>query len=402
MTHTNQFGTTSPTAARNNVVYVESLGAFDENGSPTSMTIPTGKEFIATQLVDLEPSTLDLGLNSRTTMSALNPTSNGYTSSLASGALISGSISQFIIQGTPIISTTGTAEFMDITKGVNIVPTVTINNARIQNFSSLGSIVGGNLFAENIGFILNDDGYTLTDMTIVQIAEANFIFQSGDHLSFEGTLGVATFDRLVAAPASGDSLFNFAGDLVIAQKVTITNTLFSDAAGGTMFKAGGLDQTNPGIVAFNNGNALDSYWVGSTGFTGGTTETVFSDTVTWVKIAGTYQDGYSERTSHIDGVSTYFGNEKIFTDLVGSAKVLMTPETETDIIQVALFKNNTEVPNSRVQHSLDAVFGTPTSPDFNPRENVLLEKNNTYELRARNISNPTNVIFTDAKTTQRK
>lgn len=306
----NTFSNVSTDVDRNNVVYVEGLNAFTPNGGPSSMTIPTGKEFIATQLVDLEDNTLDLGENSQTTISSLNPTSNGFTSALASGALITGSISRFIIQGTPIISTTGTAAFMAITKGVNIVPTVNVNNARIQNFSSIGSMVGGNFFLENVAFILNDAGVTFEDMSIVTISEANFVFQGGDHITFTGTLLTGILDKILTTPASGFASFNLDSALDISTRLLIKDTVFSDAAGGTLFKPGGLDQTDPSVIGFNNGNELDSCWVGVMGFADNATETVIATVDTYTDIAGTISGSPdNERFTLLDGVLTYIGLE---------------------------------------------------------------------------------------------
>ena len=75
--------------------------------------------------------------------------------------------------------------------------------------------------------------------------------------------------------------------------------------------------------------------------------------------------------------------------------IIIKEKNKADTIEIALFKNDIEVPNSRKQQQLDAVFQTPTSPMFNVSANVSLTFGNTIDVRMRNVSNPTSIIATD-------
>ncbi|MEE9510295.1 MAG: hypothetical protein V3V81_07355 [Candidatus Bathyarchaeia archaeon] len=148
------------------------------------------------------------------------------------------------------------------------------------------------------------------------------------------------------------------------------------------------------VIDANTDNYLVQF---STGFTGGTAETVLNDTSTFVKIAGVYVNGDLTRTSATDGVVTSEGFLSTTVDIHANAELLLTPATETDTIEIALFRNNAEVADSRTQKTLDAVFQAPSSPSFNVKANIPWEEDDTLDLRIRNISNPTNITATDAK-----
>jgi len=426
MGHQEQFSTDTSSILASKTVNVTSLNVFDSIRVGNIITLVGDIGYNITNGFSWEDVEFVLDPTARITFMTTNTVANGINTEILPGrTLFSGELSRVAFEGVDLVSANG-GKCFDLTDAPNVFPLLVIEKCRIQGFDAVGNLNQVSLATENIGYVLNGDGWDIVDASILQISEQNFILSEGIGYKISGTTGSIFCDTIEVAPTTTDVVFDVSGTIggaffdvtkvkpisggsifnidsaTTAQTFQINTGLLDDSAGGTMFKAGGLDQTSPFITVSRVANVLDSYWVGSTGFTGGTTETVFADTSTWVKIAGTYIDGYTERASHADGVSTYEGKEAIYTDLVGSAKVLMKPDIETDIIQVALFKNDAEVANSRVQHTLGAVFQTPTSPDFNPKENVLLEEDDTYELRARNISNPTNVIFTDAKTKQRR
>lgn len=405
MAKRNTFSTVATDVNRNKIIYVETLNAFpdpvlDEITLPDDCPAYIWTRELNTEDIKVlipDTSTADVSFT------ALNGVANSWTTEITTGeTLVSSTAGRRLNFDSLEVNSVNGGTFISIESSTGTRPLLAQSQQLISGFDKIGTINGMLVFSENIGYVNNADGVVYIDLSSVTLSEIIFALQSGNHITLQGDLDSGNFNNVEANPSTGDAVFDIDSGMVITNKITIRDCSVYMGNGGTLFAAGSLDQTDPKVVCFNNGNELDSYWVGSTGFTDGTTETVFSDTTTWVKIAGTYVDGYSERTSHVAGVSTYFGEQLVYVDLVGSAKILMNPAIETDIIQVALFKNSVEVPSTRVVHSLDAVFQTPTSPEFNPRENVLLEKDDTYEIRARNISNATNVIFTDAKTTQRK
>ncbi len=142
----------------------------------------------------------------------------------------------------------------------------------------------------------------------------------------------------------------------------------------------------------------DSYLVQfSTGFTGGSTETVLSDTSTFVKVAGAYVNGDFTRASATGGVITSEGFLSTTVDIHANIDLLLTPATETDTIEVALFRNGAEVTDSRVSKTLDSVFQIPSSPSFNVKANIPWNEDDALDIRIRNTSNATNIVATDAK-----
>lgn len=155
-------------------------------------------------------------------------------------------------------------------------------------------------------------------------------------------------------------------------------------------------------------NRVDDQWIiigdskntgvaASIGFTGGATSTVLADTTTFVKIAGTYVEGnLLEFTSSL-GTLTYTGGNPILKTVTAVIELLLVPEIETDQIEISLFVNGSEITKSRKQHTLDAVFQTPTSPIFYVQENVPLNQDDEIEVRMRNVSNATNITVTDVK-----
>lgn len=383
----NTFSTVETDIARNNTVYAESSNAFPDPVSGV-INLIDNTEYIITQSISLD-AFLNIPESGQITIRAINSTANTLT---IKG--ITGSIGRLDIILVAIISIDGLEDFLDISAGEGLVPVVTIDTCRIQGFASLGTLTGGNLFSENVGWLLNKGPLTLNNCAISQMAEQNWGFHTGDHIVITGTLTAGFFNTWIATPASGDSVFNISSSLTTLG-ISVINGFFVPFAGGDWFDPAGLDQTDTSVTALNNMNVINSNWIGSPGFTGGTTETVLSDTSTFVKVAGTYVDSYTERFSFVGGVGTYNGIQPIYANIDVNAEVFMKSNVETDVIQMTLFKGVSEAASRRSEHSLDAVFQVPTSPEFKLQEPILLETGDTFEVRMRNTSNATNVVVTD-------
>lgn len=156
-----------------------------------------------------------------------------------------------------------------------------------------------------------------------------------------------------------------------------------------------------------------SEWYASTGFTGGTTATVLSDTVTPVKIAGTYIAGNLKNFTESTGVITYTqevipflsspaipytsdGRQILRID--ATATIPQTSDIETDVIQVGIYRNNTLIPNTLKSKISGVSFGraTPKPLDFHMEAIIEdAEEGDDYDVRILNTSNATNIAATD-------
>jgi hypothetical protein len=399
MTHINQFSTDSETIDRNRTVYVESLNSFPD---------PTGIDNKEIHLVDgvnyewTKPLTASEMQDFRfifptagsVSLSTSSQVSNSLTTGITTGAaLFSGTPDRVIIDGLDIFASDG-GTWIDLTGAATAFPNLFLTGSRVQGFDSLGTMTGMGYLAENVSYFFNKAGLTSHNALLMALDEQNFAGQQGDHFIFTGSLSFATMRAVLSAPLTGDALFNF-DPALITGGIQIHIGAFNPTGGGSMFAAGGLNETSPSVRVTNVLNAASSNILIGTRFTGGTTPTILSDTSTFVQIAGTYIDGLAERSASSGGVITYAGFDPITMNISAGVQLLLTPETETDIIEISLFKNGVEITESRAQHELSAVFQTPTSPYFNVSANVKITFGNTLDVRMRNVSNPTNVIATD-------
>lgn len=158
-----------------------------------------------------------------------------------------------------------------------------------------------------------------------------------------------------------------------------------------------------------------SEWYGSTGFTGGATETVLSDTSTPVKIAGTYIAGNLNNFTESAGVVTYHQNQLPFVStaaipytsigrkilrIEAATTIPQTTDIETDVITVGIYRNGTLIPGTLKSKISGVSFGraTPKPLDFHMAEIIEdAAEDDTYDVRITNTSNATNIAATDCK-----
>lgn len=161
-------------------------------------------------------------------------------------------------------------------------------------------------------------------------------------------------------------------------------------------------------VLFKNG-ATEEYvseFYASTGFTANTTETILADTVTPVKIAGTYVAGnlsnYTESSgvltaaqSHVSGFITnvFKAIQKV------SARVLIEqePGLESDVLNVGIYRDGVLIPNTLKTLTMGVSFGrNPNAIEFQMSATLTDAADlEAYDVRVTNTSNATNVIATD-------
>ncbi len=333
----NTFSTTITDVGRNNTLYVESLNSFVDPVSDV-ITLQDFNHYIFTKPINTGTNQLEISDNGTVQFSTTNAVVNFLNTELTGTTpLFFGNIRRLIFANFNIISTVSGGHCFDLSKDV-VTGFVSLDQANIVGFDSIGTIEGSSLSAENMGLAFNGAGLTLKDMDFVVFREALFSGQTGDHIILTGTLIGAIFDSNIAEPASGDALFNIDSGITITEKILIHNNLFDDASGGTLFDSGGLDQTDPKVIAFNNGNALDSYWVGSLGFKENTTATTVLLN-TYTDIAGTILAGVeNERYTVSGGELTYIGLEDIKTQIeVSISASRTTPASSGRTIRAAVF-----------------------------------------------------------------
>lgn len=391
MSYAPTFSTEISDITRNNTVYVEMLNAFADPVAG-KISLVNNAQYTITQSIDFDTDGLLLPDSSQITLTTINPTANIISSSLTgTDPFLSGSTARLALIEVTIISDTGAGVFHDIAAGVGIVPFVGIVNSRIQNFASIGTVDGGSFAGENVGYLLNDAGITFNDAIVVTMAEIAFFFQSGDHMTFTGTLVTGSFDKTLANPSTGDAVFNFDPGLDITNKVTIRDSFFSTAAGGTLFAAGSLDQTDPKIVCFNNGNELDSYWAGVFGFLDNAVETEIDFVDTYTDIEGVIVAGLSnERFTLSDGVWTYIGEETIKAIINVNMSLKKALGASARTVRVALF---TDTGSGFVENGSAPLDMDNNIKSFGFTGLEVLNKGDRQKLMIKNETNTDNVLI---------
>lgn len=395
MGHKATFGTEARDISRNSTIYVESLNGFPDPVSDV-ITLVTGTHYILTKPINCGINQLKVPDDGVIQISASNPPINSLQTELTGVTpFIIGAITELNIFSVDIISLNSVATCFNLSAGAGS-PVFDLEDVTVEDFSSIGTLDGISFFSQHVDWVSNVAGLTLNNVPSANVTVQDFSTQTGDHYIITGTMTNGFFSRVSANPGAADSVFNIDSG-VTTSGINIIDSQFDTAGGGSWFDAGGLDQTTPAITTLNNLNVIDSNTVGSISFTGNSTQTVLADTSTFVKVAGTYVDGDLERFTSLSGVITHTGLTSIKLPVSASAQILLEPGVETDSIEVSLFQNGAEVSTSRVQQTLDAVFQTPTAIYFNISDIVTLETSDTIEMRARNISNATNITFTDSQ-----
>lgn len=390
--------------ARNKTVNVESVNVFNDVRVGNIVKPISGTKYNFTKEVDLGQIQFVFENGSEAEFSSDNLISNTIISGLTgTDALFSGDVGRLIIRDVDITMSDG--RWFNINATTNIAPLVQVQNGIFQGGNDIGEIKGAlfllrqtGIFNWNNGIVLDDNG--IVENTGVQIQNTLFISVGGTQVTIRGDQSLIIVNANLTTPNNGESFLNLESNMVILENgdidaLSVTNNVIDNVLGGGFLAAGSLDSTSPGTFFFNNNSSLDSYTLGSISLTGGTTETVLSDTSTFVIPAGVYSAGFLERYEVSTNRLKYLGIRPRRINIIASMQILMNPTLEEDIIEMAVFKNGTEV--SRVQQLLGAVFQVPTSPPFSICENVLAETGDLFDVRIRNITKAANVIATDLK-----
>jgi hypothetical protein len=207
MTFYPTFSTRSRDAGRYRTLYVEGLNAFPDPVANV-ITLEANTTYIFSQAIDFGLNQIQIPTNGDVTLETTNPVSNTIATDLpASTPLFIGQIGRFALLGLDVTSTNG-CDLFDVTGGVGVLTNVFYENNRFLGFGSLGTIDGASVLAENSGYFNNGGGLTINNAPIIQMAEQNFVLQTGDHLIFTGTSAAVTLSDMVGSPSTGDQLFN--------------------------------------------------------------------------------------------------------------------------------------------------------------------------------------------------
>ncbi len=391
----NTFSTTLTDIGRNNTVYVESLDIFP---TPIAKVVTLQDidltdfiHFIITKPLNVEDNSLKVPDDGTVLLSTTNVTANFLTTEVTGTTpAFTGNITRLAIIQLNTLATNG-GHFFDISNGTN-PGFVFLDQATAQGFDSIGTIEGCSFSTENVGWILCDDGITLNDMLFIVMREQSFAAQKGDHIKLTGTLIGATFDSIIATPDAGDAIFNIASDIDISTQILIHDNLFDDAAGGDLFDPAGLDQTDPKVIAHNNGNYIDSYWQASYGFNDNTEVTFIDDPDVDVPIAGTFADNESERFTLDIGTGelTYIGEEAIKISL----KAVMSVSKELqpfNLVKVSLSVNKEIILLSTMPLSINKNVNQATI-----YTEIILNKGDTIQKPViRNVNHTNNPLVSD-------
>lgn len=264
------------------------------------------------------------------------------------GSLFEGATGRFANLGVDTISTNGGVCY-DLTAGAGVFPLVFLKEMRVQGFTTVGILNGVSLGAENVGYVLNANGWEISDAAILQIAEQNWILHANDHYSLSGNIGSAFINTIVANPASGKAIFNIDSGIT-TDTIQITGGLMQTSGGGTMFAAGGIDQTDPRVWVDTFANAQASYTVGIMVMLDNTTPTVISTVDTYVDIGGTILAGANNERFTFDGDDelTYTGTQDIKAAIDVSVFLKRESAAAPRVLKFAILVNDVIVKEASV------------------------------------------------------
>lgn len=253
----NTFSTTITDVTRNNTVYVETLAGFPDPVANV-ITLVDDTHYILSKPINCELNQLKIPDGGSIQITTTNAVANSLQTELTgSTPFIFGTAARLEVKTLNILSNNSGGKCFEITGSPG---TVIFNDGTVQRFDEVGTFNGVNFFSENIGWVLNEAGLTFTECLILNIAEQAFGGHTGDHYTINTSLTNGFFDRILATPGSGDSVFNIDSGLT-TNGINITDGAFNTGSGGDWFDPAGLDQTDIRIRSLNNLNVLDSYYI---------------------------------------------------------------------------------------------------------------------------------------------
>ncbi len=250
MTVQARFSSALEDVTTNRTIYVDTIRAL-----PTPVgnviTLEDGVVYILTAAINLGVNQLAIPTNGQVAIKNNNELTNSITTDLVSGGLITGNLARLVIQDVNFISSTGAGSFFDITAVTAARPVVIHQRSFVSNFASIGTIDGATSIANNVVFSGCGAGITLADNGTALGAgcvwdTVNFISQTGDHITITGNSDFLSFNTIVAAPSTGDQVFEVSAAATASS--SFGQQLFDGSNGGTL----GLDITYTSDATISN------------------------------------------------------------------------------------------------------------------------------------------------------
>jgi hypothetical protein len=398
MAKRNTFGTVQKDLTRNNTINVETTNAFPDPVSGQIQLPDANPAYLWTNEVNTLGSEFLLADNTNVSFLATNGITNSWVTEIASDkTLISSDESGRLNFDKLGITSINGGEFINCTAAPGGRPTIAQSEQLIFGFDNIGSLTGISSLVENVAYVNCAAGITLDDAPIVTYSEISFANQSGNHITLTGTLSVANFNFIIATPSTGDAVFDIDPSLVITDKITIRDCPIYMSNGGTMFAAGSLDQTDPKVICFNNGNEPDSNWNGDIGFEENSTVTTVGNgnVDTYLAISGTIVTGDIERCTVSSGVYTYTGEEVIKIKITFSASIKNGTGGGRRDMRAVILKGVTELRSKGI--SMDA-----EAKDLSFSVITIVSKGDTWTSKIKNEENKDDILPQDYSLTWEK
>ncbi len=339
--------------------------------------------------------------NSSVTFDSTNTVDHVWTTEIATGkSFISGDIAELAILGLDLDSVNG-GECFTLNAGAGVIPLLFGREFRISGFDSLGTIDGIGVVLENIGYVSNGGGWTFNDVSVLSMAEQNFVLQGGDHITITGSLIHGFINTILATPASGDAVFNISSSLTVTGRIMIDTGAVDLSNGGTMFDAGGKDQTDPAVFVKDVLGTPNSCWTGSMGFEENATETTISTINTYVDIAGTFAAGYLERTTHSAGVLTNAALEMTRDEVTVDVSASNALSAANRMIRVAILVDYGSGYVNEGSQSF-SINGNTMAISFSRVLSSLFKTGYKIKAQIKNETNTDNILVKDINVTRRR
>jgi len=407
------FATEITSESRNEIVDVESLNVFDDKRVGKTITLIGDVAYNITKKFPWEDVEFVLDPDARITFLTSNTVSSSITTSILPGrTLFSGALNRISFEGIDITSENG-GDCFNFTKGNTLIPFMGLDRFVVGGFDRVGTVDNLTLIMNNIGYGGNSNGWKLLNCPLLSISEQNLVFNDGISFEFSGTTGSiffttiiadptpanitfdlsgtlvsALFNSLVVNPLSGKSVFNIDPSIVITGAFQIIGGSIDTSSGGTMFKAGSLDQTDPKIIVDNVFGTPSSYVVGFMVMTGNSTVTTINDVGVYEDIAGTITAGpANERFTFSTDTLTYTGREDIKVAIDISIFLQRDIAAASRVLKFGMFLNNVVDQEAEVTMSSDITNSSFTT-------GIRLVTGDTLKMKVQNTQDTADVIIT--------
>ena len=271
-----------------------------------------------------------------------------------SGTLFTGTnITAFQVFETAIIATGG-GTLYDISAGASNFPLITWFRCLAVGFASIGTVTNSVYVAHFSAHVDCAMGLTLADPINMSIDSGAYFNTSDLGTTFFTITGTGTlagnFITTRVTTSATETAFNINNTLGAASDIRILACNFIGA--GTVFDAGGLDETSVNLEVFSNANQKNSFTIGSFVVDANVTATTFSGNGVWTDIdfnalavAGSNIERFS-LTNTTTGELTYNGIEDFDGEVRFLAYCISTGGSVN--FQCRIVKNGSVLPDTFV------------------------------------------------------